>query len=172
MELWDIYDKDRKPTGETMVSGSEFGEGEYHLIVHLCIFNSDGQLLIQQRQSSKKQWPNLLDLSVGEKAISGETSQMAGERELKEELGYIVNLQKKRPIVTIHYTRGFDDVFIIEENLDLAELTLQQEEVQDVKWATKEEIISKIKEGRFVPYFESFIHFLFDMFSHPNSYIR
>src|SRR5699024_10491611 len=143
-----------------------------HLIVHLCIFNSDGQLLIQQRQSSKKQWPNLWDLSVGGKAISGETSQMAGERELKEELGYIVNLQKKRPIVTIHYTRGFDDVFIIEENLDLAELTLQQEEVQDVKWATKEEIISKIKEGRFVPYFESFIHFLFDMFSHPNSYIR
>lgn len=34
-------------------------DGEYHLAVHVCIFNSENQLLIQQRQPYKGGWPNM-----------------------------------------------------------------------------------------------------------------
>ena len=48
MELWDIYDIDRQPTGGTSVRGEALGSGEYHMVVHLGIFNSEGKLLIQK----------------------------------------------------------------------------------------------------------------------------
>ena len=31
MELWDLYDKDRKPLNRTHVRGEAFAEGEYYV---------------------------------------------------------------------------------------------------------------------------------------------
>lgn len=53
-ELWDIYTKDREKTGRFHRRGDPMKAGEYHLVVHVCIFNSRNQLLIQQRQPFKK----------------------------------------------------------------------------------------------------------------------
>ena len=53
MELWDVYDVDRQLTGKTMVRGEPFEKGAYHIVVHICVFNSEGQMLIQQRQPFK-----------------------------------------------------------------------------------------------------------------------
>ena len=49
MELWDLYDCNMNPTGETTVRGSKIPYGRYHLVAHVCIFNSEGQMLIQHR---------------------------------------------------------------------------------------------------------------------------
>ena len=56
-ESWDIYDASRKKTGRTKIRGTEFRPGEYHLVVHVCLFNGRGELLIQQRQTFKEGWP-------------------------------------------------------------------------------------------------------------------
>ena len=84
MEIWDLYDKDRIKTGETMVRVSKFKENTYHLVVHVCIFNLEGKMLIQQRQPFKDGWPNMWDITVGGSAVSGDTSQLAAEREVYE----------------------------------------------------------------------------------------
>ena len=42
-------------------------------------------------------------------------------------------------------------------------MTLQQEEVQAVKWASREEIIDMIRNGEFITYYESLIDMIFDM---------
>ena len=55
MEHWDIYNADRIPTGKTIERDTPLQKGEYHLVVHVCIFNSDGELLIQKRQPWKSQ---------------------------------------------------------------------------------------------------------------------
>ncbi|MCG4775257.1 NUDIX domain-containing protein, partial [Lawsonibacter sp. DFI.5.51] len=68
-------------TGETMVRGSKFKENTYLLVVHVCIFNLEGKMLIQQRQPFKDVWPNMWDITVGGSAVSGDTSQLAAERE-------------------------------------------------------------------------------------------
>ncbi len=41
MELWDIYDANRIRTDEVMVRGDKMKEGHYHLVVHVCIFNTE-----------------------------------------------------------------------------------------------------------------------------------
>ncbi len=45
MELWDIYDIDRNKTDKIMERGAKFNEGDYHLAVHICIFNSKGEMI-------------------------------------------------------------------------------------------------------------------------------
>ena len=81
-ELWDVYDKDRVKTGKLHKRGETLPEGQYHLVVHVCIFNSKNQMLIQQRQPFKDNWNNMWDLTVGGSAIAGDTSSQAAEREI------------------------------------------------------------------------------------------
>ena len=99
-------------------------------------------------------------------AITGDTSQTAAQRELHEELGLKLDFQQIRPNLTINFENGFDDIYLIEENVQIHTLTLQYEEVQNVKWASKEEILALIKRGEFIPYYESLIQLLFDSRKH------
>lgn len=161
MELWDVYDVNRKKTGRTMMRGEAFADGDYHLVVHVCIFNSKGEMLIQQRQSFKEGWPNLWDISVGGSAVQGDSSQTAAEREVLEELGIKLDLQGIRPHFTFNFDRGFDDIYLIEKDIDLSELNLQYEEVQNAKWATREEILQMIEKEEFIPYYPSLINLFF-----------
>ena len=155
-----------------MVRGGAQPENTYRLVVHICLFNFKGEMLIQQRQSFKHGWSNMWDLSVGGSAIAGETSHAAAERELREELGIAFSFQDVRPSFTIHFTEGFDDVYCIEMDADPAKLTLQYEEVQAVKWAGMEEILRMIDDGSFIPYHRSFIELLFFMHSHSGTHTR
>lgn len=163
MELWDVYDSNRVRTGEKVERGTKFGENQYHLVVHACIFNSKGEMLIQQRQPFKKGWSNLWDVTVGGSAIAGENSEQAIEREVLEEIGYSLKLNGRRPSISANFDFGFDDFYIINEDVDISKLILQEEEVQAVKWATESEIIEMINKKKFIPYYESLVHVLFDM---------
>ena len=109
MEIWDLYTKDRIKTEETMVRGEKITKGFYRLVVHVCIFNSRGEMLIQQRQPFKSSWSNMWDITVGGSAISGDTSQSAAERKVYEEIGYKLSLDGIRPALTIKFEDGFDD---------------------------------------------------------------
>lgn len=73
MEYWDLYDAQRQKTGRIHQRGVPLNEGEYHLVVHGCLFNAAGQILIQQRQPFKEGWSNLWDVTVGGSAQQGET---------------------------------------------------------------------------------------------------
>lgn len=120
-------------------------------------------MLIQQRQPFKSGWPNMWDITIGGSAISGETSQTAIEREIFEEIGLKIDLQNIQPHLTINFDTGFDDVYLIEREIDIKDLVLQYEEVQKVEWATLNEILQKIDNGIFVPYHKSLIQLFFDM---------
>jgi isopentenyldiphosphate isomerase len=163
MEQWDIYDVHRIKTGKVVSRGDKLDSDEFHMVIHVAIINSDNQLLIQQRQPFKKGWPNLWDITVGGTVEAGETSQQAVQRELFEELGYAYDFTNSRPHFTINFQRGFDDYYILKAEVDLAELTLQESEVQAVKWATKEEIIQMIRRKEFIPYHISIINLIFEM---------
>lgn len=161
VELWDIYDEERRKTGRVHRRGEKMKEGEYHLVVHVCVFNHKNELLIQQRQPFKEGWPNMWDLTVGGSAVMGDSSRTAAERELLEEIGLQVDLSDQSPHFTIHFPTGFDDYYLIWQDVDLSTLTLQQEEVQKVKWADKEEVLKMEREGTFIPYW--FLSQLFEL---------
>lgn len=115
MEFWDLYDSERNSTGGRLSRGEAIPAGALHLVVHVCVFDGEGRLLIQQRQHDKAGWPGLWDLSAGGSALAGETSIQAAQRETMEELGLAVDLTDVRPMLTIHFEEGFDDVYVVEQ---------------------------------------------------------
>ncbi len=160
-ELWDVYTKDRELTGRTHQRGLPLAEDDYHLAVHVCIFNTKGEMLIQKRQPFKKGWTNMWDISVGGSAVSGDNSQQAAEREVMEELGLKIDLTGVRPVFTMNFKDGFDDYYMVEMDVDISELKLQYEEVSEVRFAGKEEVLRMQEEGIMIPYW--FLGQLFDI---------
>ncbi len=162
MEQWDLFNEDRTPTGKIINKGEKIEGRLCRQVVHVIIFNDNNEMLIQQRQSGRKLWPEMWDVSVGGSSIAGETQVQAAERETLEELGIKVDLSEERPYFTINFNNGFDDFFIIKKNIDLASITMQLEEVKDYKWASYDEIMAMVENEQFIPYYKSVIPFLFD----------
>lgn len=163
MELVDLYDRDRLPTGKVGERHESFPEGFYRLVVHLAVFDEDNRLLIQQRAENKS-FGGMWDLTVGGGVQKGETSSQAMEREALEELGLKLDFSKIRPILTANFSQGFDDFYLLSgSKVKLEDLTLLEEEVQDTKFASLEELLEIVKGGRFFPYKENFLRLLFDL---------
>lgn len=120
-------------------------------------------MLIQQRQPFKDGWANMWDITVGGSATVGDTSQQAAMRELEEEIGLKLDLSNIRPHLTVNFDEGFDDIYLVEAEVDLDELTLQPSEVQAVQWADEATILDMIRSGKFIPYHEPMIPLLFAM---------
>ena len=146
-----------------MIRGDKVPEGFYRIVVHICIFNDSGEMLVQRRQPFKKGWPGMWDISVGGSAVAGDDSRSAAERELREELGLEWSFEGIRPMITVNFQGGFDDVYLLQRNVDTASLTLQPEEVAEVKWASLSEILEMIDDGRFITYDKNMIAAFFSM---------
>ena len=96
MELVDLYSEDRIPLGRIGERKAPREPGEFRMVVHICIFDSGGRLLIQQRSMEKDSLPGLWDVSAAGGVDAGETSRQGAEREVREELGYALDLSGVR----------------------------------------------------------------------------
>ena len=164
MELWDLYDKQRRPLSRTVVRGEKIPDGCYRLVITVCIFDRVGRMLIQRRHPEKYGWGGLWDISVGGSVISGEDSSTAAERELYEELGLCFPLKGERPKVSFSFREGFIDAYLlVTDEIPLDSLKLQPEEVVDARYATRDEIHAMIDGGEFIPYDKSVIDLVFFM---------
>jgi len=140
MERWDIVNEFRESTGKIWIRGNEMMEGDFHQVVHVWIMNEKGQFLIQQRQPWKKGWPSMWDCAAAGAVLVGETSEMGAIRETKEELGIELQMEHAELIFTVKFSRGFDDHWLVKQEIDADLLNLQYEEVADAKWASIDEI--------------------------------
>lgn len=161
MEYLDIYDEHRRWLGYSRPRGASYLPGEYHLIVHVCLMNERGEMLIQQRSDSVAKWPGMWDLTIGGHVLAGETPEQAAEREVQEELGLQIILSEAG-IVEMTIQNRLDTIFVVPvkcvreydgdaEHL-LKKIVPQEEEVKAVRWASIEEIRSMIVDGRFLGY--------------------
>lgn len=172
MEIWDLYDAQRRLTGETMVRSDNVPQGRYHLVVEVVVFSTDGRVLIQQRQASKESWPNYWSIASGGSALAGESSQDAAMREVQEEIGLTLDLHDVRPRLTLHREKNFSDWYVVTRDVDPSTLTLQESEVQAVRWATKKEVLRMIEEKTFIPHEPGFISLLFHLRDHLGTHTR
>ena len=62
-------------------------KGLCHRAVFVFVFNSSGELLIQERTLGKDVWPGFFDLAAGGVVAEGEEYDEAAARELQEEMG-------------------------------------------------------------------------------------
>ena len=95
MEMWDIYDADKKKTGRLMKKNDWcLKDGEYHLTVLGVIKRPDGKFLITQRVMTKAWAPGWWEVSGGA-AQAGEESVEAVRREVFEETSLLRMLVMK-----------------------------------------------------------------------------
>lgn len=151
MEYWDLYDKDKKMLDRKAIRGEKLNEGEFHLVVNAWVKSDDGEFLIGQRAEGRSyplQWE-----CTGGSAVMGETSLEAGIRELKEELGFQVFEHEGKYIGSkLRYYPNCDDileVWLFYTKNKNQKLVFQKEEVNDARWATREEILKLREEGKF-----------------------
>ncbi len=165
MEKWDVYDFHRNKIGKQITRGGKIRlkEDEYHLTVHIAVFNKEGKLLIQRRCKEKATFANMWDITCGGAVLAGENSQQGAKRELFEEVGIDADFSNKRPQMTINFKNCFGDYYSIVKDVDPTTLVLQESEVAEVAYASEDEIIEKIDKGEFIPYRKGFIKMIFEM---------
>lgn len=162
-EYWDLLDADRIPTGEVFCRSDRIQPGQLHTVVHICVFNGSNEMLIQHRSANKDNWPGRWDVSAGGSALSGETSRQAAQRETAEELGITLDFSDQRPFFTVNFDCGFDDYYIVHlPQLQTEDLVLQESELQDVRFASMNEILAMLDDNQFVPCKKNLIRLLFD----------
>lgn len=162
MERIDIYDPEGKRTGKVVSRNTVPGENERFLVVHVCVFNSRGEMLLQQRQLTKDRFPGCWDVSAGGFALSGETPADAVRRELSEELGISASEEQLRWLLREPFSYVLDDFFLCRADLSLNSLRLQEQEVMAAKWAGREEVLQMRASGELVDYDVSLLERLFD----------
>lgn len=161
MEKWDILNADGTPTGKTALRGKcNLKPGEYHLVVHIWVVSSRGEILIQRRSDSKKLMPGEW-AATGGAAISGEDSYTAANRELYEELGIPSNKQTLKKLARIKRRNSLLDVWLVNTNIDSGSLRLQQDEVADARWVTRAEFMQMVKNGQYHNYGKEYFDTVF-----------
>lgn len=140
MELWDIYDAERRPLNKTHVRGNPMREGEYHVSVFVWVFNGAGQVLMTKRSPEKQNSPNLWALTGGA-VLAGETSLQAIRRELREETGICAGEEEFSLLKTVRVAERsyFSDVYCLKKDVALSDIVLQEGETCDAKWVSRAE---------------------------------
>ena len=151
-EKWDLYDHNRNKLGLTIDRGQLLPAGCYHLVIHFCLFNSQGLLLCQRRSITKSTYPLFWDVTVGGAALAGETSHQAVHREVLEEIGLDIDFSLSEPEFTNVFIEYIDDYYFMVSDVDLRKLTLQENEVCDVRYFSLDEVARMIEEGSFVQF--------------------
>jgi isopentenyl-diphosphate delta-isomerase type 1 len=85
-ELFDVCDAEDRVIGQA-TRGEVHARGLLHRAVHIFVFNSRGQLLIQRRSALKDEFPLSYTSSASGHVDAGESYDAAAIRELREELG-------------------------------------------------------------------------------------
>ena len=145
MEKRDLYDENKILTGETIYKGQEVPKGRYYITVVVFIQNDKNEFLIQKRVAKKDgKWA-----TTGGHPVSGETSKQGIITEIKEELG--INVIENNIILfkTLKTEDDFVDIYYLKENINIDKIKIQEDELEDVKWASKQEIEKLIENGQF-----------------------
>ena len=155
-ELFDVLNENGDFTNQIETREECHNRGLWHKAVVVFIVSMDNKkILLQQRSANKKLWPNLWDITAGGHVLTGEFGYQTVIREIKEEIGINITKNdlefiggtKSENISGNIINRHFNEFYIVHKDVDINNIVLQEEEVQDIKWFNKEEVISKINDN-------------------------
>lgn len=127
-------------------------EGLWHRVVRVLLYDEQGNILLQKRAKHMKTYPGLWDTSSAGYVDYGENYETAATRELFEELGIKVNCL--RDVMKYHVHRDLEDgkyrrfETIFKATISRsAAITIEPEEVDEVKWFTLDEVRLLVKNN-------------------------
>ena len=153
-ELFPIVDEEGQVVGKATRGECHGGARLLHPVVHLHVFNNNGEIFLQKRPEWKDIQPGKWDTAVGGHIDYGETPEEALVREVREELGittftpqwlgmYVFESQRERELVYVYQTVHDGEIHPSEAELDGG------------RFWTIDEIRSAIGKGILTPNFES-----------------
>lgn len=153
-ELFPVVDADGNITGSITRGEAHGGSMVLHPVVHLHVFNPQGDLYLQKRPAWKDIQPNKWDTACGGHVDLGENVEAALKREAREELGlegftpkllthYVFESKRERELVFVHTTTVDEPVCPNAEELETGRF-----------WPIAE-IEANLGKGVFTPNFEN-----------------
>lgn len=114
-EIFPLVDADGNVIGSATRGECHNGSYLLHPVVHLHVFNSQGELYLQKRPEWKDIQPGKWDTAVGGHVDFGESPREALNREVREELGitdfepvfvdkYVFESRRERELVYVNRT--------------------------------------------------------------------
>ena len=121
-----------------------------HRAFSVFIFNSKGELMLQQRAASKYHSPLLWTNTCCSHQRDGETNLEAGKRRLEEEMGFVTEIKE---VFSFIYKAPFDNG-LTEHELDHVMIgfyedapNINKEEVASYKWMTLIDVKNDIENN-------------------------
>ena len=154
-EKLDVSNERGEFTGKVATREECHRKGLWHRAVYGFIIDKNSNILLQKRSQNKKLWPNRWDVTVGGHVDAGEFGRQTIIRECKEELGIDVKENEIKYLVSStsvyeknnYLNKHYDECYLILKDVDITKLKLQKEEVSDVQYFSKDELLERIENN-------------------------
>ena len=121
-----------------------------HRSTYILVFNSQGELYVQKRTTTKDVFPGYYDPATGGVVLAGESYEEGARRELAEELG--IHDVPLTPLFTFYFTdehtRVWGRVFACVYD---GAMVLQPEEVESGEFVSPAEVLRQAQTASYTP---------------------
>ncbi len=151
MEKVNVLDKFGNTTKKIVNKDIAHKKKLLHPVVHIWIYNSNKEILIQKRAKDKKFYPNHWDVSCAGHISANESFLLSAKRELKEELGIKIKNDDLELIGIIKDNTCWKNIcennwaYVYILKYDKQIIQIQNEELSEVKWIPFKEFKNKTK---------------------------
>ena len=143
MEYLNLYDKEGNLTNEKGIRGEI--TNKLVGIVLIFIENSKGEFLMQKTSPSR----NSTFATTGGHVSYGSTFEETVINEVKEELGIDITNDNIILMNTYIRERVIQKVFYLKKDISINDITIQEDEVENIEWLSKEKINELIENNEF-----------------------
>ena len=144
-ELFDIVDSEDRVIG-TARRVDVHTNGWMHRAVHIMVRRANGDVFLQKRSLAKDCHPGVWDSSASGHLDSGEYYMAAAVRELREELGIVVDAVEEVGALEASAITGQEFVRIYKLHHE-GPFTLHPSEIEDGKWISVGELNQWLKRA-------------------------
>ena len=143
-EVLDLYDNNFNKLDKKIIRRiDKIPENTNIMASYILIKNNDKYLLEQSTERNNFSWA-----IPGGHVLTNENGEQGLKRELREELGLENISIKYIDTIKFPYNNYIFNIYQTEEEIELDKLSLQSEEVLQVKWYSKKEILKLINEEK------------------------
>ena len=124
-----------------------------HRVVHVLVFNDQGEFLLQKRSMNKDVAPGKWDTSVGGHVNAGETILEALKREMEEELG--ITICDTHFLYTYIHSNPYESELVYTHScISSDKISFNKDEIDEVRFWSVDEIGQNMGKGIFSDNFE------------------
>lgn len=152
-ELLQVVDAETgEPTGDLLPRSKVIGEKLWCRSTNIFVLNSKGDILCHQRSLNKERYPGAWMTHFGGHVTEGESFKINALKELEEEIGLHVNTfqlipwRTSKKDVSHLWVRDFITIY----DGPIENLTLQTSEIQQVQWASPDEIMRSLEKEEYM----------------------